>query len=530
MVSGKMPAGRAPESIVPGGIGGLTARRRWKTGPHLVHYAIVVLACLLFDLLSPDRTGLALSSALFLAWSAWLTNREREAALLSLNPVVCYQAWQTATLGLAPLYIALSTASGGDVGFEGGHRLSFGVVAYGHALMVLGSCAFYAGMKKFQPREAQLQAAGGTGASPAALLMAASIGVVFHWGNEMITPYVGSTVVQLGSLPMAALCMVALNPPRALRRSVRVQMFVLLLGAVGVLLLNARRNSKMDLIFSFVPVLWWALNRRNRKTLAVVGFALATLYLAVIAPLVNLMRANRGGEVGPVRTLNPGVTQDVADSMKANYLSSPAAYLQDQLDATMSRICDPSAAGMAFTLVQERGFLWGSGLSYVAASFIPRVLWHAKPLADRGRDFSAAIGMASDASLATTSTGETSAGELYWNFGWPGVIIGMYVLGGVIAGFWWRAAGADPCRGLLEMTAYTGAMLSFVVGTGAAAGTTLVMAVGAGLFWRAAIYLRDKGFSPKAQDRPGGSRRSDLKWRGPVGPIRDARRSRARSG
>jgi hypothetical protein len=123
-------------------------------------------------------------------------------------------------------------------------------------------------------------------------------------------------------------------------------------------------------------------------------------------------------------------------------------------------------------------------------TLIPRALWRDKPFIDRGREFTAILGWAADASVATTSTGQTAAGELFWNLGWPGVIAGMYVLGAAVAGFWWRSAGVDPRRGLLEMTAYVGAMLSFVLGSGAAAGPVFVGCITAGLFFRVMFRLR----------------------------------------
>lgn len=517
-----MPASLVSPRSELAGVPFFAPRKARKTVSHVAAYAIVALFCLMFDLFLPGRAGLALSSALFLIWSIWLVNEEQKASVLALNPMVCYQAWQTATLGVAPLYTALNGAPGSDVLFEGGRYLAFGVVAYGHALMVAGSWALYAGMKQFQPGEAKGQTTETSSPAVAGLFIAAAVGVLFHWGNEVITPYIGSTMVQLNLLPLAALCMVALNPPRNLRRSGNAQFVVVLLGSLAVLLLNSRRDSKMDLILSFVPLLWLTLIRKNRTTLVFVGLALIALYLLVIAPLVMLIRTTGvRDESGSVSTLSRGSTQGAADTLRANYSSDPIAYLQDQVDATMSRLCDPSAAGMVVTLVQNGGFLWGQGLGYVPSSFMPRILWPSKPFSDRGHYFTASIGGASDASLATTSTGQTAAGELYWNFGWFGVFVGMYLLGAAISGFWWGAAGADPRRGLLEMAAYSGAMLSFVTGTGATAGTAFVGAVAAGIFWRAAIFVRDRVLSDRVRNARGASRslqvRHTRRTTGPAG-------------
>ena len=471
---------------------GFASRKRSHNISNVTRYAIVALVCFLCDLFWPNRAGLGLSAALFLLWSLWLVNREMKAALLALNPVVCYQCWQVATLGLAPLYIVLSSEFGAGVSF-GNYTLPLETVAYGHAVTVAGSWAFYAGMKRFQPREAPGESAGGWGAPGASLLIATAVGVAFQLRREVIASYVGSAVAQLLLLPLVVLCMVALNPPPALRRSAEVQLGVLLLGSAGLLLLSALRDSKMEVMFSFLPLAWWALYRNKRGLLAIIGLGLVVLYVGLIAPLVSHMR-NSGAidEKGIVRLLTPGFTEQAANSMREDYASDPRGYFETWADATLNRMCDPCAAAMAVTLAHDNGFLQGRGLEYVPMAFIPRVLWPGKPLIDRGRDFTTALGWAADASQATTSTGQTSAGELYWNFGWPGVLVGMYLLGAAISGVWWRAAGRDPRDGVLEMAAYTDAMLSFVLVTGSAAGVMFVGTISAGLFFRAAIALRDK--------------------------------------
>jgi len=476
------------------GLRALTAPRRLRNSLNVARYAAVAVICLLCDLVMPGRAGLATSAALFLFWSLWLTRHEMKGALLALNPIVCYQGWQAMTLGVAPLYIALSSPADAGIPF-GNYSLTLETVAYGHAVVVVGSWAFYWGMKQFQPREAPRWAVAPAPPTGAALITAAAIGLAFHVGREFITVYTGSTVVQLGVLPLAVLCMLALNPPPAFRRSEKAQLALLLLGSLGVLVLNARRDSKMELMFSFVPLVWWALKRRKRTTLALVGLGLVVLYLGVIAPLVSLMRnAGTRDETGRLAVLTPGYTERTVDAIKTDYSSDPAMFLGTWVDATMNRMCDPCAAGMVVSLAHEGGLLYGQGLDYVPWAFIPRAVWRDKPFIDRGRNFTTVLGWAADPSVATTSTGQTSAGELYWNFGWPGVLAGMYLVGAALAGLWWRAAGPDPRRGVLEMTAYAGAMLSFVLGAGAAAGGVFVGAISAGLFWHAIIAVRDRTF------------------------------------
>ena len=71
----------------------------------------------------------------------------------------------------------------------------------------------------------------------------------------------------------------------------------------------------------------------------------------------------------------------------------------------------------------------GETFKYLAFSFIPRIFWPGKPFVTQSTWFTYYIGMAASPEDATASTGITAVGELYWNFGYPGVILGMLLLG-----------------------------------------------------------------------------------------------------
>ena len=82
-------------------------------------------------------------------------------------------------------------------------------------------------------------------------------------------------------------------------------------------------------------------------------------------------------------------------------------------------------------------------MSYAIYAFIPRLLWPNKPSVSRGAWFTAYLGAAAREEEATTSTGISATGELYWNFGVPGVAVGMCGIG-LFYGLLWRMAGTNP--------------------------------------------------------------------------------------
>jgi len=81
------------------------------------------------------------------------------------------------------------------------------------------------------------------------------------------------------------------------------------------------------------------------------------------------------------------------------------------------------------------------------------VFWPDKPAVQRGAWFTMYLGASARESEATTSTGMSAAGELYWNFGNLGVALGMFGLGALWA-FLWRLAGTNPVKQPLHMLLY----------------------------------------------------------------------------
>lgn len=467
-------------------------------------FVCVAAFCCACDFLLPVRLGLALAGIAYGCWSLWLGVMESRLTVLRVNPLVTYQLWQTGTLGLSPLYIALNYSAEDHVPF-GWRFVLPAEIAYGHAILVVGALALYLGMKQFQPKEAIRQSERGRGCSGWELWPGFIVGAALLIFSYEITATVGSVFAGLSFMSLAVLSLVAMKPSASLRRSRGVYWAVLLSGTIILLALNARGDSKMMLSFSFVPLVLATLARRRGGLLIAFSIGFAAVYILVIAPVVANMRSGvRRDERGMISLLDPDASGNVRVQLQSEFRDDPVQYVGSWLDITMRRLGDPVAAGMVSRYVADAGLLHGAGLDYVPMAFIPRLLWRDKPIVARGRYFTVALGMASAESSASTSTGQTAAGELFWNFGWPGVIIGMYLLGAAFSWGWWGADRGDPTNGVFEMTAFIGITLSFVLGSGSDAGTGFVGAIGTGIVLRALIRVRDWVFT--RQPRPLGGR------------------------
>jgi hypothetical protein len=135
------------------------------------------------------------------------------------------------------------------------------------------------------------------------------------------------------------------------------------------------------------------------------------------------------------------------------------SFLGDQLDQFLHRQFDAVPVGFLVGEVNRSGFMFGETMKYASYAFIPRILWPDKPTVTRGGWFSTYLGLYEIEEEATTAIGMTATGELYWNFGIIGVLIGMTMIGCGV-GFLWNLASADPRGRPIHMLLYVTVMLT----------------------------------------------------------------------
>lgn len=469
---------------------GSPGKLKASMGSTYIRYAIVALACAAADLTLASPFGLITSSAVCIIWCLWLAIKEANSDPIRLNPIVSAQLWQVLVLGISPLYVGITGLGDPFVDFMNLVVPTY-LVAIGHALMVVGSFAFYVGAKQFQPKDSTIHKPSTKPPTIALLAFAAFVGAAFYIGREYVVGVAGSAVTQLSILPLAALCLIAVNPPAVLQRSQSAHFIVIVVGCLAMIVLNATRDSKGEILLSFLPLVWWAIYRNKFAVLISSFLCAALLYILLIAPVVTRVResvTDYGSRV--VAVLDPQMLKDIAPTLQRDFASNPFVFAFQWADTTLNRLCDPIVAGLAYSFATRDGFLWGDGFEYLAVNFIPRFLWPNKPYLNRGAWFSAFLS-GTDPETVTTSTAITSAGELYWNFGWPGVLVGMYIIGALLSGVWWRTA-KDPRLGIFHAGAYASLLLTFAFCQEPAAGWAVGLAVTAGLFWRLTIAIRNR--------------------------------------
>jgi hypothetical protein len=183
----------------------------------------------------------------------------------------------------------------------------------------------------------------------------------------------------------------------------------LAIGLVGVIVFaNPLSNTRFIGVTGFGALLILLLRPRSHRagwTYAVLGL-LGTL---VLYPLASYFRGNDTG--------TPRI--DVTTFASPDF---------DGFQQVINTI----------TYVQDLGITWGVHLASAAAYFVPRSIWHAKAIP-------ASLDVAAHANYSFVNLSLPVHAEFFLEFSWPGLVIGMLLLGaftGAADAAWLRRPGS----------------------------------------------------------------------------------------
>lgn len=412
-----------------------------RFSPLAVHASAVFIAISAYWLTDDPALVLTAGAAvifptyLFLAWI------EARRAPLGLSPLSFYFAWYSLALGVAALHMANR--------IDDRERISFSVTyirhddtAAAYIIYLIGSLALHAGLQILRPIEPPESRDAAEELDEIPVL---SFGLLWIAGTfvrlfSTSVSFLGAAIGVLNWAPLAALCAYALV--RGARPRPGLHYWIILgAGMVIEAAFNLRTGSKAYIMFSFLPALWiFAREPRYKKFLLPAGALLTLLYVTLVAPVVSSSRE-----------LQWSANETQTDRIVRTYLEKNYENdtLEEQAEKFLTRQFDPVPVAFLYREVERTGLRYGETLDYMAYAFIPRPLWPEKPSVSRGAWFTLYLGQARNERSVTTSTGQTATGELYWNFGLPGVVAGMAFIGLLFGGVW-RIAGPRPHKdGLL---------------------------------------------------------------------------------
>jgi hypothetical protein len=422
-----------------------------------------------------------------------LALNEINSTALGLTPISFYFLWYSVSAGIAAVYISTELWSSDSVLFLG-TRVASEDVADGYIIFLVGALALHAGLQRFRPEDQSKEAPSErdlpAGAVGLTLLYVA--GFVAGAIPSLLKPlgYIGGVVTNWTAI--AALCCFALTPPSEIGLSQRSFRVMLLIGTIALFVENLfLANSKAATMFSLLPGYWCFWVRPSvRRWLPLLALCGIGIYSGVYQVITTGRRNFSGYTATGYSKAGPQLPEILASIVTLHEGASPSFSLSDQLDDFFHRQFEPLPVGFIVHEVRESGLMMGETMRYVSYMFIPRLFWADKPEVTRGSWFSYYLGFADSPDWATTSTGESAQGELYWNFGLPGVIIGMFIIGALL-GSLWQLSGAHPHRQPLRMMLYVSTMIQMqqLVEAGTIIdGTIASVIVFGGVFYLAQLF------------------------------------------
>jgi hypothetical protein len=180
-----------------------------------------------------------------------------------------------------------------------------------------------------------------------------------------------------------------------------------------------------------------------------IWLAAAVAFVIFVFPIFQAYRTQVHGNLGMARTevaANLGRALELSLAAKDRVNSG-----QDRAQTFFERA---SVRGSLRVIVENTGngvnFQHGYTLAPLLATFLPKIIWGDKPSVPVGQLVNKEFHVSE---IADTYISPSHLGELYWNFGWPGVILGMAIIGsmfGFVAGRF-NQANARTATGLLVM-------------------------------------------------------------------------------
>jgi hypothetical protein len=455
----------------------------WRYSDVVVHLVVTSLVAMIWNHTEDPVLTLYLGGCLVGLTYLGLMAFEMRRAPTIISPLSFYFFWYSIGLGPAAASVGARIANG-DAIWLASFQIRPSEVVCGYLLFLVGSVAFHLGLQIIrpltrQPRDTSSLSNAGSRRHIELLLIIWALGVLARlFGNDMTA--VGAIFGILAWASNASLCAYCLSTSPT---KPRLSWTVLIAGCLIEFACNLRSFSKAYIMYSFVPIIWTCVYFRSyRKWLIPMGVGLATFYLFIVAPVVSTARLER--------------RLDEADTTVARLLRVFEQYtvaetkVGEQAEKFFERQFDPIPTGFIYGEVEKYGLRYGETMGYLAYAFIPRLFWPGKPAVTRGAWFTVYLGMASNEEDATTATGLTPAGELYWNFGLWGVIVGMTAVGSLV-GLLWRIAGSMPHRDPLRMLLYFNAVIQVL--NNDQAGVSIVGIVYRMLVLGSLIWLWDQG-------------------------------------
>ena len=385
-----------------------------------LHFSLLALVLFLWSFTAPSTTLFVGGIAATLTYGI-LTIAECWDSKEVISPFSYHFLWNWAALGIAAVYFAFSTWHGEWSHFDTVNYVSPKSLAAGYVLCLSGSFLLHATLRFSEPR-VKTPSEKKRVINPILGLLLFVGGCIVIMAPRGVSAFQGLFASLLRYSPLALLMAVAFGTRARRFYWTKLLFGTSLLVATNMLALFPYKSGVLQSLFPLVIALW-----KKSRPLAIACLCLIPMfYLGIIAPYVTASRnKNANTTVGSLSD-----DSDVISSLSIPEADSKARD-GDATGTLMARIFEPIEAGFIVHDVHLHGFIWGETFKNVQYALVPRFLWPDKPEMNAAKWFTQYLGYNYD-----SYTSMSGAGELYWNFSIPGVILGTIIVGLLYCSLW----------------------------------------------------------------------------------------------
>lgn len=213
---------------------------------------------------------------------------------------------------------------------------------------------------------------------------------------------------------------------------INISILLVCLMSIKGALFAYRRQSALEPFFIFFIAVAIAYGNNWKKIISIKYILMLLCFIFLVLQFNNMgdVRKFTGEE-----RLNKWT--EIADS---NVEQDPIE--EDEHHSPLARASTINQLSQVVRLQNKNDYYNGSTIAYISFAFIPRFLWPEKPLIMQGRWFALEAGLAynhgdqRNLMEVNNSINMTVAGELFLNFGYLGVLLGMILIGYLLKQCW----------------------------------------------------------------------------------------------
>ncbi len=253
--------------------------------------------------------------------------------------------------------------------------------------------------------------------------------IVSDTTNEAIRKGLGSISAATASVYILAEMM---QPVGILLLAYALRVFkhpVLLIIMVGVVILQMMLGFVVDIkgmaMLGVILVIMTAVlvdGRLPKAWLATFG-----IFVILLFPVFQAYRTAIHGDRGLART---AVIENFGKVLRLTLAAE--TKVNSGRDRAQTFLERSSLKGSTQVIVENTGngveYQYGHTLSPLLATFVPRIIWTEKKEVPTGQLVNKSFHLTDSDDIFISPS---NLGELYWNFGWPGVVVGMTLIGAI---------------------------------------------------------------------------------------------------